>query len=306
MVTKDITLVDYFHTWIKTYKLNSVMFVTYKKYEMTEKRLIEMVPTMQLRSMKRNDYQFIINKYGETHEVQTTKDFHHQLHCAIKDAVYDGFIKKDPAYKVQMTGLPKKKRPDKFLSIEQLGRLLGKLDFETLPSENIGILVAAKTGVRFAELLGLTRKDFDFENNMISVNKTWDYKTGDNAGFLPTKNKSSVRKIVIDRKLSDFLQGWIGDIKGDYPVFVNKRVFNSTYNKILENVCKAAGVPVITMHGLRHTHASVLIANGVSVMTVSRRLGHSNVSTTQETYIHLIAEIASRDDHTMLAALSGL
>ena len=58
------------------------------------------------------------------------------------------------------------------------------------------ILLIAKTGIRFSEALAITPADFDFSHQMLSINKTWDYKG--NGGFLPTKNKSSVRKIFFD------------------------------------------------------------------------------------------------------------
>ena len=111
--------------------------------------------------------------------------------------------------------------------------------------------------MRFSEALALTPKDFDFSHQSLIVDKTWDYK-GD-GGFLPTKNKSSVRKIQLDWqtiiKFSELIKG----LPDDKPIFVKGRVFNSTINGVLERYCKKLGIPVISIHGLRHTHASLLL-----------------------------------------------
>ena len=71
--------------------------------------------------------------------------------------------------------------------------IIGGLSLGTEISWEWFILLVAKTGMRFSEALALTPKDFDFAHQVLSVNKTWDYKG--KGGFLPTKNKSSVRKI---------------------------------------------------------------------------------------------------------------
>ena len=134
--------------------------------------------------------------------------------------------------------------------------------------------------------------------------KTWDYK-GD-GGFLPTKNKSSVRKIQLDWqtiiKFSEVIKG----LPADKPIFVKGRVFNSTINGLLERYCKKLGIPVISIHGLRHTHASLLLFAGVSIASVARRLGHASMTTTQKTYIHIIQEMENRDIDLVMRSMAGL
>nr|WP_240318469.1 tyrosine-type recombinase/integrase [Enterococcus gilvus] len=72
-------------------------------------------------------------------------------------------------------------------------------------------------------------------------------------------------------------------------------MYNSTVNDLLERRCKAANVPLITLHGLRHTHASLLLFAGVSIASVARRLGHASMTTTQKTYLHIIQELENQD-----------
>ena len=182
--------------------------------------------------------------------------------------------------------------------------LLTSLELKQEVSWEWLILLVAKTGMRFSEALGLTPKDFDFEHQMLSINKTWDYKG--EGGFMPTKNKSSVRKIQIDWKtviqFSELLKG----LPENEPIFVKGNVYNSTVNSVLSRYCKKANIPEITIHGLRHTHASLLLFAGVSIASVARRLGHSSMTTTQKTYLHIIQELENKDIDIVMRSLSGL
>lgn len=83
-------------------------------------------------------------------------------------------------------------------------------------------------------------------------------------------------------------------------------MYNSTANAALARHCENAGVPVISVHGLRHTHASLLLFAGVSVASVSKRLGHASMNTTQETYLHVIRELENKDVDIVMRALSTL
>ena len=87
---------------------------------------------------------------------------------------------------------------------------------------------------------------------------------------------------------------------------MNGRVFNSTVNGVLERYCKKLGIPVISIHGLRHTHASLLLFAGVSIASVARRLGHASMTTTQKTYIHIIQEMENKDIDLVMRSMAGL
>jgi len=90
------------------------------------------------------------------------------------------------------------------------------------------------------------------------------------------------------------------------PIFVNGRVFNSTVNNRLKVICEKAKIPVITIHGLRHSHASLLIFANVSIASVAKRLGHSSMTTTQETYLHIIKELENQDNEKIMRHLATL
>ena len=75
---------------------------------------------------------------------------------------------------------------------------------------------------------------------------------------------------------------------------------------VLERHCNRAKISVISVHGLRHTHASVRLLAGVSIASVARRLGHSSMTTTQKTYLHIIQELENQDIDLVMRSLSGL
>ena len=113
---------------------------------------------------------------------------------------------------------------------------------------------------------------------------------------------------MVDWKLMQQFQSLINSKEEDRLIFFNEdqRIYNSTLNQKLASYCKKVNVPVISIHGLRHTHASLLLYEGVSIASVAKRLGHSNTTTTQETYIHIIKELENKDNDKILHHLSQL
>ena len=100
--------------------------------------------------------------------------------------------------------------------------------------------------------------------------------------------------------------GLLKDLPAKEPIFVHGKVYNSTVNGVLARHCEHVGVPVISVHGLRHTHASLLLFAGVSIASVSRRLGHASMTTTQETYLHIIRELENQDLDIVMRSLASL
>ena len=147
--------------------------------------------------------------------------------------------------------------------------------------------------------IALTPSDIDLAGCKINIAKTWNYKSTC-GGFAETKNQSSKRIIHIDKQTCVRLLEKVEHMKENQPIFVNGRVFNSTVNNRLKALCRMAKAPVISIHSLRHTHASLLIYAGVSIASVAKRLGYSSVTTTQETYFHIIKELETQDNEKIL------
>ncbi len=295
---------EYYKTWVKVYKEGAIRKVTLDKYWMTQKWLERLIPNVTLGDLNRITYQQLLNEYAQFHERQTTMDFHHQLKGAILDAVDDGLIERDPTRKAIIKGKPPRVKKIKYLNQFELHTLLKDLNLGPEVNWDWFIFLIAKTGIRFSEALAVTPNDFDFGHQMLSISKTWDYKG--EGGFLPTKNKSSVRKIQIDWQTVIRFSELTKDLEKDEPIFVKDKVYNSTVNDILARHCKKTNISVITIHGLRHTHASVLLFAGVSIASVARRLGHASMTTTQKTYLHIIQELENQDVDLVMRSLAGL
>ena len=295
---------DYYEKWIKIYKEGAIRKVTLDKYKMTLRWLRKLIPDLKIKDLTRISYQELLNEYALEHERQTTMDFHHQLKGSILDAVDEGLLDRDPTRKAIIKGKTPSVKKVKYINQFELHTLLDTLELKNEISWEWMILLIAKTGLRFSEALALTPADFNFSRQSISVSKTWDYKG--EGGFLPTKNQSSIRKVQIDWQTVIQFSQLIKDLQADQPIFVKGKVYNSTVNGVLERYCKKAEVPVISIHGLRHTHASLLLFAGVSIASVARRLGHSSMNTTQKTYLHIIQELENRDVDLVMRSLSGL
>lgn len=299
------TFHEYFKEWVDLYKVGAIRSITLQKYYVTEQKIQELVPDLKIKDLDRYTYQQLLNSYALTHEKQTTMDFHHHLKGAILDAVDEGVISQNPTRKIVIKGKTPRSKKAKFLNQFEVQALIKELNLKEDINWDWFILLIIKTGLRFSEALALTPSDFDFSKQKIIINKTWDYKviTG---SFQPTKNESSNRKIQIDWQLAMQFSQLIKMKDPDKPIFVKSRVFNSTINNRLKVLCENANIPTITVHSLRHTHASLLLFAGVSIASVANRLGHSSMTTTQETYLHIIQELENQDNDKIIRHLSML
>ena len=303
---------EYFDDWVHLYKVGAIRQVTLNKYFAHSKSLKNIAPTLELKALDRRAYQTIINKYAETHAKQTVMDFNNNLKACVLDAVDDGILEKNPCRKVSIGGNQQKKRKEKFLNMHEVGKLLAALDLESpvhkgkkghysgeidIFNYDWLIYLAVKTGLRFAEIMALSKSDFDFVDTTLSVSKTLNYKE-DKGVEKRTKTRSSTRIIAINKDIAKNFKILLAEHSEDELIFAinGQRVFNSTVNNRLNVLCKKAGITPISIHGLRHTHASVLLYNGVSLHSISKRLGHSKVSITQDVYSHIIDELQQKDD----------
>lgn len=304
ILRKNTLFYQYYEEWIKVYKEGAIRKVTMDKYLLTLTWLKRLVPNLSVNELNRITYQQLLNDYAETHERQSTMDFHHQLKAAILDAVDERLIDRDPTRKAIIKGKTPKNKKIKYLNQFELHKLISDLNLNSGINNDWLILLIAKTGMRFSEALAITPRDFDLPHQMISINKTWNYK--EKGGFMPTKNKSSNRKIQLDWQTVIQFSELIKNLPEDEPIFVNKNIYNSTINDILERHCKKLNIPIISVHGLRHTHASILLFAGVSIASVAHRLGHSSMNTTQKTYLHVIQELENTDIDLIMRSLTAL
>lgn len=296
---------EYFEEWIEVYKEGAIREVSLQKYYITHKHLKRLIPDLKIINLTRREYQLLLNRYAHTHEKQTTMDFHHQVKGAILDAVDEGLIPVNPTRKIIIKGIKPREKKQKFLNQFEVQLLLKELNLEPQLNWDWFLLLICKTGIRYSEALAITPDDFDFSKQILTINKTWNYKKT-HGGFEPTKNVSSNRKIQLDWQTAMQFSQLVKELDNDYPIFIKGRPFNSTINNRLKVICRNCDIPMITVHSLRHTHASLLLYAGVSIATVAKRLGHSYMNITQKTYLHIINELESKDNDKIMSYLANL
>ena len=166
-------------------------------------------------------------------------------------------------------------------SVEDFNLFYNSLDKEI---HKILFLLLFWTGARIGETLALTYKDIDFENSTININKSyW------NGRVTTPKTKSSIRKIKISSNLKNELEVYTKKL---YNLQNEDRLFPIgplTLYTLLKRV-QSLNLKKISVHDLRHSHASLLIGNGVNIVAVSKRLGHSDTSMTLNVYSHLLVD----------------
>lgn len=300
--TRDKSFSAYFDEWVKTYKINKHKN-TLSRYLNSVNQVKYFFKDKHIQKITRIEYQRFLNEYGKGKTNETVRKLNTHVRACVKDAIEDGLIGIDFTRKVEVHGTKdSKKESEKHINFEESKKLIQYLlkHLNTKRTTNHLILLALISGMRYGELVGLTKNCFDFKKNQIYTYRAWDYKNGD--GFGPLKNKQSERKILIDAKyMLEFKKLILAQTKNpnDLIFFSNNSVgciTNEGANKVLTRILNDLDIERITMHGLRHTHASVLLYKGVNIQSVSRRLGHADIETTLDHYAHVLKEMEERDE----------
>ena len=306
-MNKNVTLHHYFQEWITIYKKPFVSTATYVKYTNTHRQIIRYFGDITVPELTATYYQQTLNDYAKTHSKLTVSCFHKQIRACLLDAIDESIISKDPSRKAMVTGRNKPSAKNKYLDYRDWQALVQRT-YGSLNIKDQVIYLSAVTGMRYAEVLGLTWDNIHFDKQYIEIDKTWDYKY--HQGFISTKNHSSNRRVDIDQYTVTTLRNIFNKKSSDneknlvFHYTEGKQLYSANINQHLSNLCSTIGIPEISFHSLRHTHASVMLYQGISIMAVSKRLGHSNVTTTQEVYIHIIKEMQERERDCILQAIS--
>lgn len=307
---EQITFVNYFKKWVKTYKYDRYDQVTQDKYKFIIKFLTGHFGQTKLKSITKFDYQKMLDKYGETHVKTSVSRLNGAIRSSLKDALERQIIHIDFTRDAIITG-DKKSKEIKYFEINEAYRIrqycLNHANIYSITKYEIALALA--TGMRYGEVCGLTWNDIDFKNNTIDINKTYDYKN--KTGFKPTKTPSSVRILDVDpitMKMMKHLKVEQAKIflKQQYKNKNNMVFINNLHqipgdagvNGVLKGIQKKLNIKednYLTFHALRHTHASILIARDVSLEYVSARLGHSSTLITSQTYVHLLKDRKEQD-----------
>ena len=315
---KSLKFSEFVDVWKRDYGSKELAPTTYKRYcRMLETRILpyfghfyinKIRPTdiMKFYDLLEKDTQLVRKKGNNGSKTKkplsgkTILEHHRLLRAMLHRAVYWQLIVSNPAERVQPPRAKKPKR--RSYDDEQTKILLENLEKLTVEDTKykVAIILTIFTGVRLGELMGLEWQDVDFRNGIISINRSSQYLSDIGVFTKVPKTESSIREIAIPEFIISLLEEyklWYEDQKLLYGelwtnsdrLFVQadgKPMHPSSISKWFVKYVDTIGLPVINFHGLRHTNASLLVAQNVDIAVVSARLGHAQISTTLDFYVH--------------------
>ena len=317
---KSLKFTDFVEIWKRDYGSKELAPSTYKRYlGILESRIIpffghfrvdKIKPTdiMQFYDLLSKDTQIVRRKNnngkktGKPLSPKTILEHHRLLRAMLQKAVYWQMIVSNPAERVQA---PKTKKPKrKYYDDEQSKALISglmKLTEEQFKYK-VAIILTIFTGVRLGELMGLEWDDINFREGIVSINRSSQYLADKGVFTKVPKTESSIRDVAIPDFVVSLLEEykcWYDEQKYQYGelwidsnrLFVQadgRPMHPSTISKWFEKFVAQIGLPVINFHGLRHTNATLLIAQNIDVSVVAARLGHAQITTTLNFYVHPI------------------
>lgn len=315
---KSLKFSEFTEIWKRDYGSKELAPSTYKRYcRMLETRILpyfghfyinKIKPTdiMQFYDLLSRDTQLVRKKSNNGKKTlkplsgKTILEHHRLIRAMLHKAIYWQLIVSNPAERVQPPKAMKLKR--RYYDDEQCKFLLEHL--EQLNADNIkykvAIIITIFTGVRLGELMGLEWDDIDFRNGIISINKASQYLAEKGVFTKDPKTESSVREVAIPTFVISLLEEyklWYEEQKSLYGelwhdsnrLFVQadgKPMHPDTISKWFVKFVGNIGLPVINFHGLRHTNATLLISQNIDIAVVAARLGHAQITTTLNFYVH--------------------
>ena len=295
LISSETTFIKYFEDWIKINKENKISQSTLNRYYNALNIFEEKFGNISIKDVSQLKYREMLKEYAEGHfiggrkEGRTKASVQKLNNCfsqVFKDALNEGIIERDPTWNAPIyEKKPTKKEEDKFMSLTEYKKLKS---FSTNKNElsYLAIFILIATGARFGEIQKLQYSDLDYINSTIHLRGT--------------KTKSSNRIISIAIKDMKHIQ----NVLNQRPTSINGYIFNTGVNLISNKAVTTLfnkfmlnnKINNCTLHSLRHTHASMLLAKGFSIQYVSKRLGHANIEITWRVYSHLLEELKSKED----------
>ncbi len=317
---KSITFKEFTEIWKRDYGSKELAPSTYRRYlGMLESRILPYLGHFKLDKIKPTDIMKFYDMLDKDTQIKRVKrnnayrtlkplsqktilEHHRLIRAMLHRAVYWQLLFSNPCERVQP---PKSKKPKRrYYDDEQCKVLLSNLN--ELSVDDIkyktAITLTLFTGVRLGELMGLEWSDIDFTNGIVSINKSSQYLSDKGVFTKTPKTESSIRDVAIPDFVVSLLEEyrlWYEMQKSIYGelwtnsdrLFVQsdgKPMHPSTISKWFVKFVKEIGLPVINFHGLRHTNATLLISQNIDVAVVAARLGHAQITTTFNFYVHPI------------------
>ena len=302
---QDIVFADYFLKWAETYKFPKVSLSTQQKYLAVAALIEEHFGQIKMVNINRPKYQEFITARGVGRGQDTVEKTHYYIKSCVKNAMADGIIDKDFTFEAILTYSKPATKKAIVWNIEET-KLFTQYLNQSVEFRDLMLYIAINTGLRIGEIYGLSYDDIT--ETTLSVNRGYDYNH--THGFTGAKNEASIRTISITptiyRKIKQYQ---LSNRKhNDQYLFLDnqnkERISHTALTTYLAQICSALGIKVLTAHGLRHTHCSILIYKGININYISRRMGHSTVVETMKTYSHIIDELTQSQNEKMTEVLN--
>ena len=305
--TSDIrTFQQLFEVWFENYQLSVKKSTATDSWQIYERYIKPKFGSSNIQRINVLFCQKCVNYwYKNYREARHIKNTVSQI---LRYGISLEIIDENPMAKVTLPRpLPKRDNSNNFYSKNELKHFFDSLN-------DIGDLryiaffrFLAYTGVRKSEALALQWKDFNFKNNTVKISKTIYYDARLKQVIVQEpKTKSSNRVLDLDPKTVSIMQSWRADqqkrfikiginvMNAKQYVFTqeksNRLLVPNSVNDWLKWIYKKYPQKKITVHGFRHTHASLLFEAGATIKEVQERLGHSNSKTTLDIYTHVVKE----------------
>ncbi|MBP2056967.1 integrase [Lactobacillus colini] len=290
---------EYFNEWAKTYRKIGKTTTSIQRYDQIEKYLKDYFGKQKISTITHRQYQKFINEYGSNKSKSTVQKNHGTIKACVEDAKIDNIITNNFTERTNLVWNAELTRKQDYLSENEAKKLEKNLLTKINPkfTSRYMILTALYTGMRLGEIMALKWSDINFKEKTIDITKSYDYI---NKKLKGPKNASSVRVI----RVNDFLLTLLSDLQENKQPFVFANDKGSVpspagVNKVLRKHLKECDCyrKTFHFHSLRHTHASLLLFNGVQLYAISKRLGHSNMLVTAKIYSHMIDEFKAQEDN---------
>ncbi len=323
VVTTNVKFQEFAERWLDEYAAVNLKGTSFHRMKSASIRIYEHFGYMRLDKITRRHIQMFIDDLAKNGtnmhngEPLSRKSVIHHLNFlsdVFNYAVRLDILEDNPCKNVVV---PKGEKKEKAVyTVEEIEQLFEILERSPLKYKAFFTL-AVYSGFRRGELLGLEWKDVDFENNIISVNRTSNY-TVERGNYTDTpKTKKSVRCLKLPSKVFEILMALKDEQDRLKAKIGNKwqdsgRLFTGDTGapmgccvpyKWLKKTCESNDLRFCDIHSLRHFNASALISQGVDAPTVSAALGHSTVGTTTDIYCHLFAQAKAKTCDAIAAAL---
>ena len=309
---------DFAKQWMEEHGKGNLAPMTYRRYTdhlkrinqaIGHKKLKDITPPM-LNSFYRNLTEDGICKKkwkdengnwctGGKLSPRTILDIHRVVSSILNTAVKWGLIPSSPASKATPPRVPRNEIS--CLDEHEVQRMIELLSGEPVQYRTIAFL-ALLTGMRRGEICGLEWKDIDFDNQQMRVVRSSQYIGNKTIITKEPKTQSGVRQFALSDTACTILRQhkvWQNEVRlslGDqwnstdrlFTTWNGLPIFPDTLTGWFRDFTRKHDFPPVTFHSLRHTHATLLIAEGTDIATVSKRMGHASVSTTLGTYTHAL------------------